>query len=365
MLPAKRLSCVLGTILMACQVVPTLVAAQDETMAERAFRLLGLEDGIAPTEDPGRIAEGLPLLREAAAAGEPLSQNALGMAYANGFFGLEVNIDRALALYKQAMDSEVAGTIASLNWALTNYAIGNEEVAIEILDEIYATDPTLAPPIAATLAEAYAFGNGVAADYSRAGALYEAAVEWNPDDRQSHYMLGRGYESGFFDGGIQPDRALSHYRSAAELGDPRAAWKIGMAHLQGHPDFAGGSAAAYSWVRRSAEGGWVDGMISTAVMLATGEGTDRDAEEAAYWYREAAILGSAHAMRGLGAMHYNGELDMSDRTLGLALLELGAEGGDEIALSILDSIQSQIQDLERSEVDRAKADWTQRINSTQ
>jgi TPR repeat protein len=287
------------------------------------------------------------------------------MAYANGFFGLEVDIDRALALYEQAMESDVASDIASLNWALTNYSLGNAEVAVEILDEIYTTDPVLAPPIAATLAEAYAFGNGVEADYSRAGTLYEAAVEWNPDDSQAHYMLGRGYESGFFDGGIQPDRALSHYLSAAELGDPRAAWKVGMAHLQGHPDFSGGSAAAYSWVRRSAEGGSVDGMISTAVMLATGDGTDRDAEEAGYWYMQAATLGSAHAMRGLGAMHYNGELDMSDRTLGLALIELGAEGGDEIALSILDSIQDQIRNIERSEVDRAKADWIKRVNSTQ
>ncbi|MGW8370257.1 MAG: tetratricopeptide repeat protein [Gammaproteobacteria bacterium] len=360
---AQRLASLLGAALLTGQFVGAPLAAQEDSATERAFELLGFENGDGLTEDPERIAEGLSLLQEAAAAGEPVAQNALGMAYVNGLFGLDVDFERAISLYEEAMDSEVIGDIAALNWALTSYAVGNTEPAVERLEAIYESGSELAPAAAATLAEAYAFGAGVPEDLSRAGVLYEAAVEWNPSDSQSHYMLGRGYEAGFFDGQVQPDRALSHYLSAAELGDPRAAWKVGMAHLQGHPDFGGGSAEAYTWVRRSAEGGWVDGMISTAVMLATGDGTERDADEAAYWYTEAVLLGSAHAMRGLGAMHLNGELEMSDPTLGLALLELGAEGGDEMALAILDSIRDQTRNFERADVDRIKADWLQRVDS--
>ena len=360
---AKCIANLLGAVFLASQLVPGPLAAQDDSVTERAFELLGFEDQEGFTQDPERIEAGLALLQDAAAAGEPVAQNALGMVYVNGLFGLDADIERAISLYEDAMDSEIVGDVATLNWALTSYAIGNLEPAVERLEAIYESDSELAPAAAATLAQAYAFGEGAPENLSRAGALYEVAVEWNPNDSQSHYMLGRGYESGFFDGGVQPERALSHYLSAAELGDPRAAWKVGMAHLQGQPGFEGGSTEAYIWVRRSAEGGWTDGMISTAVMLATGDGTQQDADEAAYWYTEAATRGSAHAMRGLGAMHYFGELDMSDPTLGLALLELGAEGGDEIALSILDSIQDQIRNFDRPQVDRVKAEWMQRVDA--
>ncbi|MDX1561904.1 MAG: tetratricopeptide repeat protein [Gammaproteobacteria bacterium] len=347
---------------VVCQLVAAPLAAQDATPTERAFELLGLEGG-GLTEDPARIAEGLSLLQAAAESGDGVAQNTLGMVYTNGLYGIEVDVDRALELYAAAMDSDVVGNIAALNWALTSYSVGNTEAAVERLEALYALDWELAPAAAATLANAYAFGQGAMEDLSRAGELYEVAVEWNPNDSQAHYMLGRGYETGFFGSGVQESRAYTHYLAAAELGDPRAAWKVGMAHLEGLPDFDGGSEQAYRWVRQSAEAGWIDGMISTAVMLATGDGTGQDVNEAAYWYTEAALQGSAHAMRGLGAMLYNGELGERDPLLGLALLELGAQGGDEFAGVILDSINEQTRGVDRGEIERAKAEWRQRLEN--
>lgn len=340
---------------------PATAEETPEELAKRAFSILGLENlegGL--TTDPSRIAEGLPLLRQAAEAGDGLSQNALGMAYANGLFGLEVDMDKAIALYEDAMDHEVAGPVARLNWALTQFYVGDAKLAVARLEEIHASGSELAPATAATLATAYAFGEGVAEDLPRAGALYLEAVQYDPSDSQSHYMLGRGYEAGFFDGG-SPALALEHYLAAAELGDPRAAWKIGMAHLQGARGFDGGSAEAYAWVRRSAEGGWIDGMISTAVMLATGDGVARDPIAAAAWYTKAATRGSAHAMRGLGAMHYFRELSDGDKALGLALIELGAERGDESARSILAGIESDARRIDRDEVERFKVEWRRRV----
>jgi TPR repeat protein len=103
-------------------------------------------------------------------------------------------------------------------------------------------------------------------------------------------------------------------------------------------------------------------MISTAVMLATGDGVDQDVGAAADWYATAAARGSAHAMRGLGAMHFFEDLGRdSDRNLGLALLELGEEGGDEMASSLLDAAQSDSRRIDRDEVDRLKAEWRERV----
>lgn len=356
---------IVAAFLISVLLAVSPAAAQDESTAEqveRAFALLGLEGAaVVPTTDPARIAEGLQLLEAAAAAGEGVAQNALGMAYANGLYGLEVDVVRAIALYEDAMDSEIVGTIARLNWGITQYVLGNAALAVPRLEEVHASDSEAAPAAAATLAEAYALGRGVDADYLRAGALYEEAVAFNPNDLQSHYMLGRGYEAGFFEGGVQSERALAHYQAAADLGDPRSAWKVGMAHLDGEPGFAGGSVEAYAWVRRSAEGGHIQGMLSTAVMLATGDGVEKDPDDAASWYMQAAIEGSAHAMRGLGAMHYFDELGReSDRNLGRALLELGAEGGDETAKQILDSIEGDGGRIDREAVERFKAEWREK-----
>jgi len=363
--PPRIVSCLYAALVVTALAPASPATAQNDPIVDqvnRAFELLGFDDGGPPTTDPARIAEGLPLLEAAAAAGEGVAQNALGMAYANGLFGLELDSDKALTLYADAMDSDIVGQVAALNWALTQFAVGDPAIAVPRLEEIYASETEVALGAASTLAQAYAFGTGVAVDLLRAGPLYEAAVQFNPRDSQSHYMLGRGYEAGFFEGGVQPERALMHYQSAADLGDPRGAWKVGMAHLDGAPGFEGGSAEAYAWVLRSAEGGWVQGMISTAVMLATGEGVNQDTGAAAGWYAKAATEGSAHAMRGLGAMHFFEELGRdSDPNLGLALLELSAEGGDEMAPSLLDAAAGERRRVDRDEVERLKAEWREQV----
>ncbi len=337
--------------------------AQDDAIAsvrvEEAFGLLGLDSPEGSTEDPARIARGLALLEDAAEAGDAMALNTLGVLHANGAFGLEPDAERALALYEAAMASgeERPALTASLNWAVLQLDTDEAARAAALLERVYASDTDVAPLAAAHLARAYAFGLGVEADLPRAGDLYEEAVAVDPGDVLAHYMLARGYESGWFDAGVQPKRALAHFQIAADLGEPRSAWKIGIAHLQGRGGFARDSQEAYAWFVRASEGGAIDGMISRAVMLATGDGVAQDPEAAAYWYGEAAALGSAHAMRGLGAMHVFGELEPANRAMGWALLELAAEGGDENAVAILEQVAPRFDEDERRRVDLHKAEW--------
>jgi uncharacterized protein len=125
-----------------------------------------------------------------------------------------------------------------------------------------------------------------------------------------------------------------------------AQWKLGMNILNGRGTDAN-SQHAYTWVKRSADNGCAVGMISQAVMLATGDGVDEDDRLARALYEKAALTGDVntpHALRGLGAMLLTGEGGPVDLVRGFAYLMLAGAAGDEIAGSVLDEFSDQFTD---------------------
>ncbi|BDW98392.1 tetratricopeptide repeat protein [Maricaulis maris] len=136
---------------------------------------------------------------------------------------------------------------------------------------------------------------------------------------------------------------LDHYQRAGEAGDGRAAWKAGMMHLDGslgEPD----PVEALRWVNVAAIAGLDDGLISLAVMHAIGQGTPVDGPRARALYADVAMRGNAHALRALGAMLIFGEGGPAEPARGVALLELAADAGDQLARRILDDIAPQLPD---------------------
>lgn len=85
------------------------------------------------------------------------------------------------------------------------------------------------------LAQAYRLGRGVAADVSRARALYAEAA------RKGHVKAADNYGLLLFQQGEQ-DQAMPLITSAAGRGDPRAQYVLGLAHFNG--DYA-----TKDWVR--------------------------------------------------------------------------------------------------------------------
>ncbi|MBI1187905.1 MAG: hypothetical protein GC206_11360 [Alphaproteobacteria bacterium] len=137
--------------------------------------------------------------------------------------------------------------------------------------------------------------------------------------------------------GAQPARSRALMQLAAERGEHQAQWRYAMMLNQG---VAGprDSEGAYEWTRRSAEGGYVRAMISTAVMLATAEGVAENDVEARAWYvraSESGQAGAAHALRGLGGMLLVGEGGAQDLPRAYAYLALAAHGGDVNAAGLL------------------------------
>jgi len=327
----------------------------------RAHQILGLDDDHDPPDDPEEIAEGMALLRVAADAGDSAAQNTLGAILSGGIFDVEIDVDAALVLYEAAMESgnERIALFAGVNWAVIMQGRGERlPEAFARLSEAFDSDELDVVVAAKPLADALAFGWGTRTNLDLARDLYEAALVGDPDNAGAHWMLARGYRNGWFETGQDNQLAYTHYRAAAELDIADAAWSVGMAHLEGWGGVEQNDEEAYAWVARAADGGSVRGMVSRAVMLATAEGVARDPAAAALWYEQAARLGNAHAMRGLGAMHATGEVANSDLMLGLALLELGAEGGDGNAVRILTLHKDSLR-ASREEIDAAKRRWLQ------
>lgn len=85
------------------------------------------------------------------------------------------------------------------------------------------------------LAQAYRLGRGVEADMNRASALYEQAAA------RGHVKAADNYGLLLFQQG-QQDKAMPLITAAAERGDPRAQYVLGLAHF--NADFA-----SKDWVR--------------------------------------------------------------------------------------------------------------------
>ena len=93
-------------------------------------------------------------------------------------------------------------------------------------------------------------------------------------------------------------------RKAAEAGDPRAAFEVGMRFAEGRGVTAD-SAKAVEWYRRAADKGLIPATYRLAVALEKGLGTERDPEGAKRAYQTAAEAGNIRAMHNLGVLHAN------------------------------------------------------------
>ncbi len=182
----------------------------------------------------------------------------------------------------------------------------------------------------------------------------QTAVRADPGNIDAQFLLGRAYQYGW-GVPVDLDAARTHLTLAADSGDPRAQWSLGMLLIDGRAPTD--LATAYRYVRQSAEQNFESGMISLAVMLAMGQGVTPDPAEARLLYARTAESGSAHALRALGMMILVGEGGASDPVKGAAYVELAAEGGDANAATLLRQFAEPLSQLPRTDIDAAKAKW--------
>lgn len=98
-------------------------------------------------------------------------------------------------------------------------------------------------------------------------------------------------------------RGLEYVAKAAELGDPRAQYELGMAYEKGAV-IARDIDKAAEWLRKSAEQDYADGQFAYGVMLATARGKGVDKATAEELSEAIALLRKAKANGHLEAGDY-------------------------------------------------------------
>ena len=94
-------------------------------------------------------------------------------------------------------------------------------------------------------------------------------------------------------------------RTAAERGDPRAQYLLGVRYATGD-GVVEDDATAAQWIRKAADQGLADAQFNLGLMYADGNGVPQDSATAVSWLRKAAEQGDARAESNLGLMYANG-----------------------------------------------------------
>jgi TPR repeat protein len=333
------------TLLFATPAFAQLTPEEEEEF-ERALLIMG--------DHP---AEARRLIEPLAAKGDAEALNFLSVMLQNDGPGWQADPERSAELREQAIAAGSKAAALNLAIRIMMDSEADHDRGIELL-KIADTEPKIQSVTAYPWGRAYLFGWGVPQDMAKGVTFLETYVrEHNGpiDDAtiDAHFLLGRAYRNGW-DVAVDADKAYRHFLIAADNKDRRAQWNVGMMLLTGE-GVATDEAKAYDYVRRSAEAEHIDGMVSHAVMLALGQGVAEDDEAARDWYYEAALRGSAHAMRGLGMMLVTGEGGDAMPELGVAMLQLAAEAGEQDAVKLLDMIPEDA--VDPSGVADARASW--------
>ena len=117
------------------------------------------------------------------------------------------------------------------------------------------------------------------------------------------------------------------YRRAAEMGDPKGMYKLGVCYNFGW--ITRDEAKAVEWYQKAAEAGSVRAMCSLGFCYDCGQGgLTRDEAKAVEWYQKAAEAGDANAMCNLGGCYEFGEGGLTkDETKAVELYRKAAEEG--------------------------------------
>jgi hypothetical protein len=102
----------------------------------------------------------------------------------------------------------------------------------------------------------------------------------------------------------RPAQAHRRHLDAAQAGDPRAAYALGMAYAEGRDGLPKDPGEARRWLRISAEAGHLDAMVALAEHLGWNLGGPRDPRGREAWLRraaEAGHLGARGRLEALGA----------------------------------------------------------------
>ena len=162
--------------------------------------------------------------------------------------------------------------------------------------------------------------------------MYRRAAEMG--DPKGMYKLGVCYEDG--KGGITKDeaKAVEWYQKAAEAGDAAAMCYLGVCYTCGEGGLTKDETKAVEWSQKAAEAGDAGGMNNLGYAYEYGKGgLTEDEAKAVEWYQKAAEAGEATAMCNLGICYEDGKGGLTkDEAKAVEWYQKAAEAGNAKAM---------------------------------
>ncbi|OOZ35662.1 tetratricopeptide repeat protein [Solemya velesiana gill symbiont] len=113
---------------------------------------------------------------------------------------------------------------------------------------------------------------------------------------------------------------------AAEMGDTKSQYQLGMRYMSGKGVVEDYAAAAY-WFEKAAEAGHVDAQFMWGSALYSGVGVERDHAEGVRWFLKSAAAGHKRSQYQLGDAYLNGREVEKDRAWGARWNGMAASQG--------------------------------------
>ena len=123
------------------------------------------------------------------------------------------------------------------------------------------------------------------------------------------------------------------YRRAAEMGDPKGMYKLGVCYDFGEGGLTEDDAKAVELYQKAAEAGYATAMCRLGYCYKYGKGGTKDISKAVEWYQKAAEAGEAWAMYSLGLCYEFGQRELTkDEAKAVEWYQKAAEAGEASAM---------------------------------
>jgi uncharacterized protein len=120
------------------------------------------------------------------------------------------------------------------------------------------------------------------------------------DQAQREQQVEREFKVAWETRGAQPERAMTLFTKHAAQGNTRAMVLLGLTY--GRPEHA----KRMEWLRKAANEGEAMAFVHLGYLYETGDGEQRQVEQAANWYSKAARQGDGAGLYALGYLHAKG-----------------------------------------------------------
>ncbi len=154
--------------------------------------------------------------------------------------------------------------------------------------------------------------------------------------------------------------AIRWYQRAADAGDARAQFLLGLRYETG-TDVETDMTAAAVWYGRAAAQGYADAQFKLAVMTAEGRGVAPDAAAAVVLYEQAAAAGLAVAQYNLGVAFLNGTGVERDVPQAYGWVAVAADQGLPAAVDLRDRMDGSLAGEMRTAAQQRAAELRARL----